>query len=443
MPGTHARDSRIRFEQALIQRMNRRRLLALGGTGTAAVALSLPGAQTRITAQDAMGTPIASPEASPLASPTVSAPTFAATPFSLGVASGDPDPNSVVLWTRLAVAPRDGGGMDPYPYEVRWEVATDDAFRQVVQSGTVIASPALAHSAHVDVQGLEPATEYYYRFKVGNEESPVGRTRTAPAFDAPVHDFRFAFTSCAHYEHGYFVAYRHIAESSFDVVFNLGDYIYEMGPGDYNVYGDEEAPRRFTGSELLDLSLFRNRHALYKTDADLQAAHASAPWVVTWDDHETENDYAGLIREDPNPQANFADIVAAAYQSYYEHMPLRASSMPQGRNMQLYRKMTWGTLAEFQVLDTRQYRSDQPCGEGVTVRCPAAYDPSTTMLGPAQERWLLQNLDQSRATWNVLAQQVQMAEVEQGTGEPGRRSCTGRTAGRDILKRATASSATS
>jgi alkaline phosphatase D len=191
-----------------------------------------------------------------------------------------------------------------------------------------------------------------------------------------------------------------------------------MGPGDYSVYGEEDAPRRFTGSDLLDLALFRNRHALYKTDADLQAAHASAPWVVTWDDHETENDYAALTREDPNPQAGFADIVAASYQAYYEHMPLRPFSMPQGPNMQLYRKLTWGTLAEFQTLDNRQYRSDQPCGEGATVRCPAAYDPETTMLGPEQERWLLGNLDASQATWNVLAQSVQMAELEQGSGEP-------------------------
>jgi alkaline phosphatase D len=407
--------NRRAFEQVLIQGMTRRRLLTMSGLGVAGVAISVPGLPTRVIAQDAMGTPIASPEGSTV----VAAPTFSATPFSLGVASGDPMPDSVVLWTRLAVAPRDGGGMGTLPYEVRWELAADDAFGTVVQSGTAIASSALAHSVHVDVTGLEPATEYFYRFKVGSEESPVGRTRTAPSPDMAVPELRFAFTSCAHYEHGYFVAYRHIAEQAYDVVFNLGDYIYEMGPGAYSVYGEEEAPRRFTGGDLLDLALFRNRHALYKTDADLQAAHASAPWVVTWDDHETENDYASLTREDPQAQAGFADLVTAAYQAYYEHMPLRPSSMPLGPSMQLYRKVTWGALAEFQVLDTRQYRSDQPCGEGATVRCPAAYDPNTTMLGPSQEQWLLQNLDQSRATWNVLAQQVQMAEVEQGTGEPG------------------------
>jgi alkaline phosphatase D len=414
MASDRARESRLRFEQALVQRMNRRRLLVLGGTAALGIATSLPGSPTRVFAQDSTGTPIPSTDGTPVAS----APAFAATPFSLGVASGDPSPDSIVLWTRLAVAPRDGGGMDPIPYEVRWELAADEGFGQIVQSGSAIASPALAHSVHVDVTGLQPATPYFYRFMVGGEESPIGRTRTAPAADAAVDQLRFAFTSCAHYEHGYFNAYRSIAENNFDLVFALGDYIYEMAPGAYNVHDTEPAPRRFTGGDLLDLALFRNRQALYKTDPDLQAAHA-APWVVTFDDHEVENDYAGLVREDPQPQSGFPDIVAAAYQAYYEHMPLRPSSMPQGPHMQLYRKLTWGNLAEFQVLDTRQYRSDQPCGEGATVRCPAAYDPNTTMLGPEQERWLLRNLDESRATWNVLAQQVQMVELDQGSGEPG------------------------
>jgi alkaline phosphatase D len=420
MTMNRAQEARSRFELALVQRMNRRRLLALGGSAAAlTAAVSLPGSPTRLFAQDAMGTPIPSPEATPFGTPVAAAPTFNATPFSLGVASGDPVSTGVVLWTRLAVTPRDGGGMENVPYEVRWELASDDAFTQIVQTGTAIASPVLAHSVHVDVTGLQPSTEYYYRFKVGNEESPIGRTRTAPALDAQVDQLRFAFTSCAHYEHGYFNAYRHIAEGNYEMVFNLGDYIYEMGPGDYAVYSSGESPRRFTGDDLLDLSLYRNRHALYKTDPDLQAAHAAAPWIVTWDDHETENDYAALVREDPKPQVGFEDIVASAYQAYYEHMPLRASSMPLGPSMQLYRRLPWGQLAEFQVLDTRQYRSDQPGGEGATVRSPASLDPNTTMLGPDQERWLLQNLDASQATWNVLAQQVQMAEIEQGTGEAG------------------------
>ncbi|HEV2529957.1 MAG TPA: alkaline phosphatase D family protein [Thermomicrobiales bacterium] len=405
--------NRRRFEELLVARANRRRLLLGGAT---VVAVSLPGLSTRIIAQDAMGTPVPDLTAPAYgATPSASA-RFASTPFTLGVASGDPLPDGVVLWTRLAPTPRDGGGMDNIPYEVRWELASDESFASLVQSGTTIASPQLAHSVHVDVTGLQPATEYYYRFMVGGEESPVGRTRTAPAAGAAVDSVRFAFTSCAHYEHGYFAAYRHLAEQRFDLVFNLGDYIYEMGPGDYSVY-EGEAPRNFSGAELLDLSLFRNRHALYKTDPDLQAAHASAPWVVTWDDHEVENDYANLTREDPRQQVGFEDLRAAGYQAYYEHMPLRASSMPTGPDMQLYRRIRWGNLAEFQVLDGRQYRSDQPCGEGTYVRCPASVDPNTTMLGPDQERWLLGNLDASTSTWNVLAQQTQMAMLEQGDGD--------------------------
>lgn len=404
--------NRRRFEELLVRRSSRRNLI-LGGAAVGAVSLS--GRPTRLIAQDTMGTPV--PDLSTSGPGATPAPgSFGATPFSLGVASGDPLPDGIVLWTRLAVTPRDGGGMDNVPYEVRWELASDERFSLMVQSGTAVASPALAHSVHVDVTGLTPTTEYFYRFMVGSEISPVGRTRTAPAAGSNVEAIRFAFTSCAHWEHGYFRPYAHIGEQRYDVVFNLGDYLYEMGPGDYSVYEDE-APRRFSGGSLLDLSLFRNRHALYKTDIDLQAAHQSAPWVVTWDDHEVENDYAGLIREDPNDQTGFPDLVAAAYQAYYEHMPLRASSMPQGPNMQLYRRIQWGNLAEFQVLDGRQYRSDQPCGEGTYVRCPASYDPSTTMLGPDQERWLLGNLENSTSTWNVLAQQTQMVNLEQGAGE--------------------------
>jgi alkaline phosphatase D len=403
--------------------MSRRRLLA-GGAGAAGlvVATSLPGRATFLRAQE--GTPIASPAASPVAtpgaSPAASPDAFAATPFGLGVASGDPRSDSVVLWTRLAVSTRDGGGMDPVPYDVRWEVASDETFSQVVQSGTAVAAPTLAHSVHVDVIGLEPATEYFYRFMVGGEESPVGRTKTAPAADAAVDSVRFAFASCAHYEHGYFVAYRHMAEQRFDIVFHQGDYIYEMGPGAYDVY-EEDPPRDFTGgsADLYALADFRNRYALYRSDPDLQAAHASAPWATTWDDHEFSNDYAGLVAEDTKGQPDevFLQRRINAYQAYYEHMPLRPSSMPVGPNLQLYRRLPYGTLAEFQILDTRQYRDDQPCGEGVSVRCPAALDPNTTMTGPDQERWLLEGLDASPATWNVISQQLMMAHLDELPGD--------------------------
>jgi alkaline phosphatase D len=342
----------------------------------------------------------------------------------MGVASGDPLPNGVVLWTRLAPSPTGNGGMDGRPYAVRWEVAADDAFRNVLQQGDAVAAPQLAHSVHVDVTGLEPATEYYYRFQIGDETSAVGRTKTAPAAGAAVDRLRFGFASCSMYEHGYFSAYRDMAGENFDLIFHLGDYIYEYEQGGYDVrqgQGPLEG-REHTGAddptgETDALLEYRARLAQYRTDPDLQAAHASAPWAVTWDDHETENDYADELSENFDPREAFLARRAAAYQAYYEHMPLRPSSMPQGPDMQLYRRLTYGALAEFQILDTRQYRSDQPCGDGLQVRCPAGLDPNTTLLGPDQERWVLEGLDASDATWNVLAQQIQMAELEQGEGD--------------------------
>ena len=399
-------DARVRYERLLSHSADRRRLLMSGAA--AATTVSFFGRPTRVLGQ-------ATPEASPVATHGGSSPSF-----TLGVASGDPTPDGVVLWTRLAPSPLGGGGTDPIPYEVRWELARDDGFGDIVQSGRAIASPVLAHSVHLDVTGLEPAREYYYRFMLGDEVSPTGRTKTAPALGAEVERLRFGFASCSMWEHGWFTAYRDMAEQGFDLILHLGDYIYEYEPNGYDVR--EEGPlREHTGEddatgETDALVEYRNRFAQYRTDPHLQAAHASAPWVVTWDDHETENDYAGGMSENNDPVPSFLARRAAAYQAYYEHMPLRPSSMPQGPDMQLYRGLPYGNLAEFVVLDTRQYRDDQPCGDGVNVRCPAALDPNTTLLGPEQERWLLQTLDASPARWNVLAQQVMMAELEQAEG---------------------------
>lgn len=399
---------RARFERQLLRRADRRRFLL--GAASGLVAVSLAGRPTRVLgrqATPATGSPVAGGQTVPF--------------FTLGVASGDPLPNGVVLWTRLAPSPTGGGGMDPLPYEVRWELANDDAFGDIVQQGTAIASPALAHSVHVDVTGLDPAREYFYRFILGDEVSQTGRTKTAPAAGAAVDRLRFGFASCSNYEHGYFTAYRDMAARNFDLIFHLGDYIYEYQTGAYDVR-DEGPLRESTGDddatgETDHLVEYRNRYALYRIDPDLQAAHASAPWLVTWDDHETENDYAGEISENSDPVPLFLARRAAAYQAYYEMMPLRPSSVPQGPDMQLYRRLPYGNLAEFSVLDSRQYRDDQPCGDGLQVRCPAGLDPDTTMLGPDQERWLLEGLDRSSATWNVLAQQVQMADLEQGEGD--------------------------
>ncbi len=344
------------------------------------------------------------------AAAVVAVPKFLADPFSLGVASGDPTPDGTVLWTRLAPDPLDGGGMPPQIIPVGWEVATDDRMRRVVKRGTIAARPDLAHSVHAEVRGLDPSRWYWYRFKVGSNLSPIGRTRTAPARGTHSDKLTFAFASCQHYEDGFYTAHRHMAREDLDLVVFLGDYIYEGGirPG---------RTRQHNGAEIVTLSDYRNRYALYKSDPDLREAHAAFPWIVTWDDHEVDNNYAGAIDQDASSSEEFLRRRAAAYQAYYEHMPLRVSSLPGGPNMRLYRRLTYGSLAEFSVLDTRQYRADQPCGDGHKERCPKAFDPRATLLGPDQERWLLRGLDQSRARWNVLAQQVMMSQTIEVAGD--------------------------
>ena len=330
-------------------------------------------------------------------------------PFALGVASGDPADDGVVLWTRLVRDPLNGGGMPPEPVDVRWEVADDESMRRIVKHGRVTASAAWAHSVHVEVDGLEPGRVYWYRFHAGAATSPVGRTRTLPRRSDDVDRLRFAFVSCQHYEAGFFTAYRHLAAEDLDVVFHLGDYIYE-GPG-----RDSQA-RKHHGLELATLEDYRNRYAQYRLDPDLQAAHAAFPWIVTPDDHEVDNNYAGAVSENNDPPDLFMRRRAAAYQAYYEHMPLRRRSVPRGPAIQLYRQFNYGKLASFFVLDTRQFRTDQPCGDGSKPQCPGMSDPRATLLGPAQERWLFDEVGGSNGQWNVLPQQVMMAKVDRMPG---------------------------
>jgi alkaline phosphatase D len=383
---------RTRFEQLMLRRTNRRRLLA--GMATVSAAVSLRGTPTRRAARAA-------------------AQASGGYPFALGVASGDPLPDGVVLWTRLAPDPLIGGGMESEPAEVRWEIAHDEAFDAVVQRGSATATADFGHSVHVDVTGLEPGREYVYRFIAGGETSPVGRTKTAPAPDALPDRLRFGFASCAHWEHGYFTAYRHLAAEDLDLVLFQGDYIYEYAPNDDYQTDDGDAPvRLFAGEgETLTLADYRLRHAQYKTDPDLQDAHRRFPWVATWDDHEVANDYAGDQSQDADPVDLFLARRAAAYQAYYEHMPLRPESMPQGPDLRLYRRLHLGALAEIAVLDTRQYRSDHPCGNTIAPRCDAALDPAQTMTGPEQEQWLLDGLTSSEARWKIISQQTMMAEL--------------------------------
>ena len=358
--------------------------------------------------------------AAPFTEQAVARPNFSDYPFSLGVASGDPKPHGAVLWTRLAPEPLavDGrGGMPDVKVRVRWEVAGDENFSQPVQRGIVYARPELAHSVHVEVKGLEPAREYFYRFKAGEEVSPVGRTKTAPALGSSPSRLAFAFASCQKYEHGYYTAYRHMSEEDLDLVFHLGDYIYEIGVAEYTA-NSGVVRTHIPKTEITTLADYRRRHAQYKTDEDLQAAHAAFPWVVTWDDHEVENNYADEISRDGMVRWKFLRRRAAAYQAYYEHMPLRRSSVPSGPDMLLYRRLVYGDLAGFNVLDTRQYRDEQ-AGYGQNPPNPESLDPARTLTGEAQERWLLDNLSSSTATWNVLAQQVSFAQrdFQIGTGQ--------------------------
>ncbi|MBW3540718.1 MAG: alkaline phosphatase D family protein, partial [Planctomycetes bacterium] len=332
-------------------------------------------------------------------------------PFQLGVASGEPAPDGVVLWTRLAADPLHGGGMPHEAVEVGWELAADDKMQRIVRQGTATASPERAHAVHVEVNGLQPGRWYWYRFHVGSETSPLGRTRTAPAPNSLPQALRFAFASCQHYESGLFTAYEHMARENLDLVIHLGDYIYEAA-------GREGQVRRHVGAELETLDDYRNRHAQYKTDGALQAAHAAFPWLVTWDDHEFDNNYAAAISEEAEiDPGKFLQRRAAAYQAYYEHMPLRPSALPCGPDMRLYRRVPFGRLAEFAVLDTRQYRTDQPCGDHNKPPCDGVFAADATLLGGRQEQWLTAGLLESRAKWNVLAQQVMMARVDRTPGE--------------------------
>ena len=325
------------------------------------------------------------------------------TPFTLGVASGDPWPDGVVLWTRLAPDPLNGGGMEMKPVPVTWEVSADPGMKTMVRKGDAVARPELGHSVHVEVDGLAPDREYWYRFSSGNAASQIGRTKTAPAIGADTDRLRFAFCGCQHYETGYYTAFRHLANENVDFVFHTGDYIYEYGPGGR---GRRQRVRLHTSGEVYTLAEYRNRYALYKSDPDLIAAHASAPFIVSWDDHEVDNNWAASADQDGTPAKVFAMRRAAAFQAYYEHMPLRRSSLPRGTRLQLYRRLRFGGLVDFNVLDTRQFRSDQSCGDRWQADCADTLDPSRTMLGTAQERWLADGLAGASARWTVLAQQV-------------------------------------
>ncbi|QNS06565.1 alkaline phosphatase D family protein [Streptomyces xanthii] len=333
-------------------------------------------------------------------------------PFTLGVASGDPLPDSVLLWTRLAPAPYEpGGGLPAERVEVRWELAHDERFRQVVRRGTATAHPEFDHAVHVEVEHLAPGRVYYYRFRAGDWTSETGRTRTAPAAAGRAAALTLAAVSCQAYHDGYFTAYRHLAQDDVDVVFHLGDYLYEYAvnsAGGARKYTDRVLPAVFN-RETMTLEDYRLRYALYKSDPDLRAAHAAHPFVVTWDDHETENNYAGDTPENDVPPEEFLLRRASAYRAYWENQPLRRPQRPDGPDMRLYRRLHWGRLAQFDILDTRQYRTNQANGDGWKSPTPESEAASQTLPGLTQERWLTDGWRRSRALWNVVPQQVTFA----------------------------------
>ncbi|MEU6640735.1 alkaline phosphatase D family protein [Streptomyces rochei] len=330
-------------------------------------------------------------------------------PFTLGVASGDPLPDSVLLWTRLAPEPfLEDGGMGTERVTVEWEVALDEYFAAVLFRGTAEAHAEYNHSVHVDVQGLTPGTVYYYRFRAGAWISPAGRTRTAPPATSATSSLKLGAVACQAYMDGYYTVLRHVAEDDVDVVFHLGDYLYEYAvnaAGGERRYTDRVLPDVFN-RETMTLADYRLRYSLYKSDEDLKAAHAAHPFVVAWDDHETENNYADDIPENAIPPAEFLLRRAAAYRAYWENQPLRAAQLPQGPDAQLYRRLHWGTLAQFDILDTRQYRSDQAYDDRPHAPGPESDDPARTITGAAQEQWLLDGWQNSTALWNVMPQQV-------------------------------------
>lgn len=338
-------------------------------------------------------------------------------PFTLGVAAGDPTSDGFVLWTRLAVDPlaADGlGGMPNVRIPVSWQVATDERFRRVVRRGVATTNWDRGYAVHVEVTNLEPGREYFYRFAQGPFLSREGRAVTAPRRDAMPASLAMSFVSCAQYEHGLFTAYRRLAEDRPDLVLHLGDYQYEYTANAY--VAPDGNVRHHDGPETVTLENYRQRHAQYKMDLDLQEAHAATAWAVVFDDHEVDNNWADGIPEKPAETPGFMERRRAAFRAYYENMPLRRTSVPRGTDMQLYRRLHWGRLATFHLLDTRQFRSDQGCGDGYRADCPAAIDPARSITGAAQEEWLIDGFHRSRARWDVIGQQVFFAQRDNNSG---------------------------
>jgi len=343
-------------------------------------------------------------------------PIFLNDPFQLGVASGDAVADGFIIWTRLAPDPFDPQALPPEPVLVAWEVAADAAMKKIVARGQVMARPEMAHSVHVDVRGLEPQREYFYRFHSGPAVSRVGRALTLPTPRSPVDKLRFAYASCSHLEQGYFSVYRDMIAQDPAFIMHLGDYIYESSWG--------TAVRHHPAPEPKTLQDYRLYHAAYKLDPDLQAAHAYCPWFFTWDDHELANDYSKNEAPATMDPTAFAQRKWAAYKAYYEHMPIRPYAAFEDGAINLYQRVWFGDLAEFNITDGRQYRDPLPCQNATwhaglladVDACADIKDPARSMLGQAQETWLRNGFAKSATRWNVLAHALMFAGFDQING---------------------------
>ncbi len=339
-------------------------------------------------------------------------------PFSLGVAAGDPSPDGFVIWTRLAPEPlAEHGGMAMQPMPVSWEVASDDRFAAIVARGDTVARPELAHSVHVEVAGMQPDRPYWYRFRAGGERSFIGRARTLPAAGTSPTALKFGVAGCQAYDDGYYAAYGHLAREDLAFVYHYGDYIYEYRNGTTRPGwggGVAAAVRESVGDMLYDIADYRRRYAQYKSDPDLIRAHAAHAFFHSFDDHEIANNWVQDIEGDVPAEA-FRLRRAAALQAWYEHMPVRRAQMPRFGDVAMRRAVRYGDLAEIDILDTRQFRTDQPCNDGFQTRCDGMSAANASVLGAEQEAWLTQNLRRDPARWNCVAQQIMMMALDRRT----------------------------
>lgn len=357
------------------------------------------------------------------------APDLAANSFALGVASGDPFHDKVLIWTRLASDPvAVGGGSPTADVEVAYDVSANETFTDLVASGVVTASSDLAHSVHVDVTNLKSNTWYFYRFRAGDQTSPVGRTRTFPKPDEKADQLRFAYASCQDYQWGHYGAWRHVAaEEELDLVVFLGDYIYETNLGDLSP--DKSAARVWANGAALTLDDYRQRYAQTKSDELLQSAHHAVPWLTTFDDHEVSNNYAGDVGQGDKDQPNSRDRRLAAYQAWYEHTPIRISPEPDSfDDLAVHRRLSFGSLASLYAIETRQHADPPPCRDQPPDTpllaltddgpdCAEREEPGRSNLGTEQEEWLGSGLAGSSSTWNVICNPIMMAGLNIGTPE--------------------------